>query len=173
MNLKFRPGKKEEYQQILVLHSRVFGRENEARMWQEIIGHETFIPELSLVAETDGRIVGHILFTDVKVMDGENIVHKSLVLALLGVDPKFQGKGLGSELVKFGLVEAQKQGFRSAIVLGPPAFFDKFGFKVCSEYDIRAPFDVEEDFFMVTELQKNGLATLAGIVLYPEPFYNL
>ena len=58
---------------------------------------EAFIPDLSLVAEVDGKIVGHIMFTRAKV--GEATV---LVLAPLSVLPEYQRKGIGSSLIKEG-----------------------------------------------------------------------
>ncbi len=58
---------------------------------------EAYIPELSLVAEIDGSIVGHIMFTRAKVGD-ESV----LALAPLSVLPEYQNKGIGKALISAG-----------------------------------------------------------------------
>lgn len=84
---------------------------------------EAFIPELSLVAELDGKIVGHILFTRAAV--GNNTV---LVLAPLSVIPAYQRKGVGISLIREGHKIANESGYEYSIVLGSQYYYSKAGY---------------------------------------------
>ena len=73
---------------------------------------EAYLPELSLVAEVDGTVVGHVLFTEAKV--GEQ---KVLALAPLSVLPEYQRKGIGTALVKEGHRIGKELGYSYSVVL--------------------------------------------------------
>ena len=78
---------------------------------------DTFIPELSLVAELDGEIVGHIMLTKL-LIENEGSKYDSLALAPVSVVPEHQNKGIGSKLISESLKIAKEIGFKSVIVLG-------------------------------------------------------
>ncbi|GAL84666.1 N-acetyltransferase GCN5 [Sporocytophaga myxococcoides] len=129
---------------------------------------EAFVPQLSLIAESDNQIVGHILFTKVKI-EG-NITKESLALAPLSVLPKVQNHGIGSRLMKYGLEKAKELDFESVIVLGHPKYYKKFGFVDASRWNIKCPFDVPNEVFMALQLKENALNDAAGMVQYPGVF---
>lgn len=123
-----------------------------------------FIPELSLVAVEDGKIVGHILFTRA-VAGGVEV----LALAPLSVLPQYQNRGIGQSLIKRGHIIAQKMGYRYAVVLGHKKYYPKSGYVPASQYGIQAPFEVEDESFMAICL--NGTAgKLNGVMEYDETF---
>lgn len=100
---------------------------------------DAFIPELSLVAlDQDKDIVGHILLSKIKIIDGDNAVD-SLALAPVSVAPENQKKGIGSQLIRAALKKAIELGYRSVIVLGHKDYYPKFGFKPASLWNIKAP----------------------------------
>ena len=86
---------------------------------------ESFIPELSLIAESNGTIIGHIMFTKAKV--GNDIV---LVLAPLSVHPNYQRQGVGASLIKAG-------------------------HKIAAEFGIEVPKGIPSANFMGIQLQEN------------------
>lgn len=88
----------------------------------------------------------------------------------MSVLPDFQNKGIGSQLVREGLEAAKKLGHRSVIVLGHDKFYPCFGFITASKFNIKAPFDVADEVFMVIELATDGLKSISGIVEYPKEF---
>lgn len=119
-----------------------------------------FVPELSLVAELYGKIVGHILFT--KVMVGNS---RQLALAPIA----FQKQGIGSLLINSGHTIAKKFGFEYSIVLGYPKYYSRFDYKPSTEFGIICPFDIPEEYFMAKNLQ--GKETfLNAKVEYPKEF---
>lgn len=135
---------------------------------QRLRESESFIPEVSLVAEIEGEIVGHILFTKIIII-GEKI-WDSISLAPVSVLPKHQRKGIGGELILKGLEIVKHLGFESVIVLGHEEYYPKFGFQKASSWSIKCPFDVPEGAFMAIELKPGALTHVVGTVEYPKEF---
>jgi len=138
---------------------------NEHILVEKLRKSDAFIPELSLVAEYNGKIIGYILFT--KIIIGK---HTLLSLAPLAVLPEFQNAGVGSELIKKGHEIAKKIGFIGVILLGYPTYYSRFGYLPSTKWDIKAPFDLPEEYFMAIELEKDSLKAVKGIVQYPKEF---
>ena len=130
-----------------------------------------FIPELSLVAEIDNKIVGHILFTKINIESNKGSF-ESLALAPLSVLLDYQNKGVGKALMNYGLEVAKNLGYESVVVLGHENYYPKFGFKKASEFDIKPPFEVPDEAFMALELNENGLKNVSGIVKYSNAFFE-
>nr|WP_317333165.1 N-acetyltransferase [uncultured Romboutsia sp.] len=130
-----------------------------------------FIPELSLVGEIDNKIVAHILFTKINIVSNEESF-ESLALAPLSVLPDYQNKGIGRSLINYGLEVAKNLGYESVVVLGHENYYPKFGFKKASEFDIKPPFEVDDEAFMALELKENGLKNVSGIVKYSNAFFE-
>lgn len=169
MNVIIRTEKLEDYASVYEINKLAFNRNEEANMVNELRSCESFIPELSLVAELNGEIVGHILFTKVKISDNTDF-HQSLSLAPVCVKPEHQKKHIGARLILSGLDKAKELGFQSVIVLGNDKYYPKFGFEPAKKWNIFPPFEVPSSYFMARELQKNALKKVKGVVLYPEPF---
>ena len=130
---------------------------------------DAFIPELSLVAELDGEIVGHIMLTKLLIENGGS-KYDSLALAPVSVVPEHQNKGIGSELISESLKIAKELGFKSVIVLGHDKYYPRFGFKPASTWGIKAPFDVPDEAFMALELEDGSLEDISGTVVYSKEF---
>jgi putative acetyltransferase len=81
---------------------------------------------VSLVAEAEGRIVGHVAFSPIRISPA---VAGWFGLGPLAVHPSFQSLGIGSELVTRGLSELTAIGAMGCVVFGNPAYYGRFGFK--------------------------------------------
>ena len=125
---------------------------------------KNFIPELSLVAIEDNKIVGYILFTKVKIGDYEEVA-----LAPLAVLPEFQKKGIGGSLIKKGHEIAKKLGYHYSIVLGSEKYYPKFGYVPAIKYGIEAQFQVDSENFMAVKLN-DSIMEIKGIVEYAKEF---
>ena len=169
MNITIRIENEKDYINIGEINNLAFKQKNEAFLIEELRKTKDFISELSLVAELEGKIVGHILFYPVKIKDRE-IDYVTLSLAPMCVHPNYQRKGIGSKLVREGLKRAREKGYGSVIVIGYPEYYPRFGFSKASMFDIKAPFDVPDNAFMALELVENALEDVKGIVEYPKPF---
>ncbi len=102
-----------------------FGTTTEAALVRSMREREELISDLTLVAEIDGRIVGHIAFSEV-TLDGH--AARGLGLAPVAVSPDVQKAGIGSLLISTALEAAEHNGWQWVVVLGDPAYYPKFGF---------------------------------------------
>lgn len=125
---------------------------------------EAYIPQLSLVAERDGKLVGHILFTKAAVED--TVV---LALAPLSVLPEYQRQGVGTALVREGHRLATELGYGWSIVLGSETYYPRLGYLPADTFGIQAPFDVPRENFMARKLSQNA-PKLHGVVRYAKEF---
>lgn len=162
---------KNDYKQVFNLNFSAFeNRDDEAKLVESIRFSDGFIPELSLVAEEQGEIVGHVLFSKAKIIrDGAET--EVLVLAPIAVDPTVQKKGIGSNLIEEGLKRATNLGYGLVLLIGHPNYYPKFGFQPARQYGIElTQFKVPDDVFMVCELIEGELQQTNGELRYPSPF---
>lgn len=157
---------------VYKVNEAAFEQENESRLVDMLRKSDVFIPELSLVAELDGQIIGHILFTKLKIIEKNSITHHTISLAPMSVLPAYQNFGIGSALVKEGLEMAKSIGFESVIVLGHDKYYPRFGFQPASKWNITCPYEVPDEVFMALELVPGALTNISGEVEYPEEFDN-
>lgn len=120
---------------------------------------------MSLVAEVDGEIVGHILLTKAKVGSKE-----VLALAPLAVAPKWHGKGVGSKLVLESHRIAKELGYMGIALLGDPNYYTRFGYLKSESFGITCPFEVPSEFYMAIELFENSLNDVEGTVKHSPAF---
>jgi putative acetyltransferase len=125
-------------------------------------------PVVSLVADDNGTIVGHIMFTPVSLSGHPGL--KVMGLAPMAVAPEHQCKGIGSALVRAGLEQCRQLGFVAVVVLGHPEYYPRFGFSRSTRFGISSEYDVPEDVFMATELQTGALSGKAGTIKYHSAF---
>jgi putative acetyltransferase len=166
------PETKTDYVKITKINDLAFGQKNEGRLVKKLRKNDSFIPDLSLVAEVDGKAAGHILFFPIRIIDDRS-EYESLALAPMAVRPSHQRKGIGSELVRKGIEMCRLKGFMSIIVLGHPEFYPRFGFQPAGKWGITAPFDVPYEAFMALELVGGGLKDIRGMVSYPDEFLDV
>lgn len=127
-------------------------------------------PHISLVAALDDRVVGHIFFSPVSI-ESEGRAFTAMGLAPLAVLPEYQGKGIGSQLVREGLKECLSLGHNVVVVLGHPHYYPRFGFAAARAKGITCEYDVPDEHFMVAELEPGALAGRKGLVKY-HPAFN-
>jgi putative acetyltransferase len=153
---------------IQQVNSLAFAQEDEGRL-VDALRAGGFV-RVSLVAEVEGQIVGHILFSDLPIISADRIV-PALALAPMAVLPDHQRKGIGSQLVRQGLETCREQGHKIVIVLGHPHFYLRFGFSSELALPLDSPFSSEA--WMAVELAPGALAGISGTVQYPPPFLAL
>ena len=169
MKIEIRHETIRDYLGIKNVNDLAFGQVNEGLLIEKLRLNSYFIDKLSIVAEFENRIVGHILFFPIKV-HGDLKDYDSLALAPVSVIPDLQNKGIGGQLIVKGLDIAKGLGFKSVIVLGHKDYYPRFGFIPASKWRIKSPFDSPDEAFMALELIKDGLKDVSGIIEYPKEF---
>ena len=175
-NITIRQEQHEDYPIVFKLIERTFkdmemADHTEQFLVQRLRNSPAFVPELSLVAENGNEIVGHILLTKILIKHrGEE--HQSLALAPVTVDPGFQKQGIGKMLIEEAHQRAKDLGFKSVVLLGHANYYPKFGYRKASEFGIKLPFDVADEYCMAIELTSNGLMGVQGLVEYPKEFFE-
>ena len=129
---------------------------------------DTTLSLISLVAEDEGEIVGHLLFSPVTLTGHPEL--KLAGLAPMAVIPSRQNSGIGSALVRAGLAMCREQGYDAIVVLGHPRYYPRFGFIPSVSFGIRSEEDVPDDVFMVLELKKGILAEVQGMIKFHPAF---
>jgi predicted N-acetyltransferase YhbS len=132
---------------------------------------KAFIPELSLVAENNQQIIGHILLTRITIKNELREVN-ALALAPVSVIPEYQGRGIGSQLIQEAHLIAKALGHESIVLLGHQDYYPRFGYELTSKYNVRLPFEAPEVNCMILDLQGTGLKNTSGLVVYDPAFFE-
>jgi len=153
---------------IRIVNERAFGSSSEADIVDAL--RRNGKATISLVAEDEGCVVGHILFSPVTVETGEREL-AGLGLAPVAVLPEFQNRGVGSSLVEQGIERCREAGHSFVVVLGHPHYYPRFGFTPASRFGIKCEYDVADENFMAMELREGALQNQAGMARY-QPEFN-
>lgn len=93
--------------------------------------HEDFLPELDLVIEVDGEIIGNIMYTKAKLIDEEGHEKEILTFGPVCILPEYQRKGYGKKLMEYSFEKATALGYDMIVIFGDPANYVSRGFKSC------------------------------------------
>ena len=126
---------------------------------------------ISLVAEENFAVVGHIMFSPVKLSGHSELL--IMGLAPMAVTPEHQRNGIGSALVRAGLEQCKELGCGAVVVLGHPEFYPRFGFSPSASFDISCEYEVPEEVFMILQLQSGFLDGVSGKVEYHSAFSSV
>jgi len=159
----------EDIDGIFEVNSQAFAQDGEARLVNALRDDGDYLQELSLVAVSGDRIIGHILFPPITIVS-DTAETPALALATLSVHQDFQCLGIGTALIEEGLKECQRLGHRIVIVVGHPSYYPKFGFTVARDFGINAPFPCPDEAFMALPLTSGALDGISGRVRYPLAF---
>jgi putative acetyltransferase len=138
----------------------------EADLVERLRAQAEFGPTISLVATRDDALVGHVLFSGVRIVEHPRI--RACALAPLGVSPSLQRQGIGSALVEQGLSACRSAGYRAAFVQGSRAYYARFGFAPIDQYHLHTVFLSDHD--MALALEEGALDSVSGQVDYPPPW---
>ena len=153
---------------IRAINDEAFEQEGEGRLVDAL--READALTLSLVAEQDSRVVGHIAFSPVTIETGSGIV-PAIGLAPMSVVKTLQRIGVGSALVREALKRIADAGHTAVIVLGHADYYPKFGFRPASQFGLHSEYEVPDEIFMAKELVNGALNGVSGLVKY-HPTFN-
>lgn len=162
-----RPEEPADWAGVFEVENRAFERPDEARLVDALRANDRII--LSLVAMQEDQIVGHVLFSPAVVVSPAAEV-PAVALGPVAVLPKYQGQGIGSQLISTGLRACRDRGHRRVIVLGHSAYYPRFGFVPASTYGVTSQYNVPDEVFMALALVPDGWAGITGEARYSPEF---
>lgn len=173
-NIIIRKETKEDYYATELMTLRAFWNLhgpgcNEHYLVNRLRCAKEYLPELSRVAELDGKIVGAIFYSKAKVVDGDR-EHEVLTFGPLAVEPTCFSTGIGSLLLKETLPLAKEAGYKGIVICGEPEYYPKHGFVTCDHFDIHHPAFGNSDAFMAFPLNE-GFEEIHGY-FYEASFFE-
>lgn len=131
---------------------------NEHYLVHILRGHKDFIPELDLIAELDGRVIGNIMYTKSALVD-ENGAEKDIItFGPVSITPEFQRMGYGKRLIEYSLEKAAEMGHEAVVIFGSPANYIPCGFKSCKKYNVSLTDGTYPCAMLVKELKQDALS---------------
>ena len=150
---------------VRLIHEAAFERPDEADLIDRLRREGAIL--LSLVAEVEKQLVGHILFSRMWI-DSESGSRAAVALAPVAVLPSHQGKGIGGKLIQSGMDRLRDGGESIVLVLGHPEYYSRFGFSTGKARGLKSPFPPHA--YMAAELRKDALTGICGTVRYADAF---
>jgi putative acetyltransferase len=150
---------------VFRVEADAFGREKNARLVDALRANGKVL--LALVAELDGEVVGHILFTPMTI-ESPGGSHAAVCLGPLAVATAHQRQGIGGKLIEAGLAELRAAGHGAVFLQGHPSYYPRFGFRPAREFDTH--YEDDRDAFMALELYPDALDNVSGNVKYAPEF---
>ena len=164
--INIRGERKEDFEGVRRVNEAAFGQPAEADLVDTLRSGGAVT--VSLVAEVEGQIGGHLFFSPVTVQGADDL--KAVGLGPMAVLPEHQRRGIGSLLIKQGLEYCRRAGIQEVVVLGHPDYYPRFGFRRASAWGLRCEFDAPDEAFLAIELTPNALSGRAGMVGYHPAF---
>jgi putative acetyltransferase len=158
-----RPEQPGDVATIHAVHAASFPTDLESRLVDLLRRADRLL--VSLVAEVDGAVVGHIAFSPVTAASGA----AGVGLAPVAVTEPHRRRGIAAALVRAGLEACRADGFGWAVVMGEPAYYSRFGFRPASKFGLSDEYGGGQAFQAI-ELLAGALPVGAGLVRYAPEF---
>ena len=169
MSIQIRSETDNDKTAVYDINAVAFATETEAKLVDAL--RESASEYISQVAVEGQNVVGHIMFTPVTLEPFEDL--RLMGLAPMAVSPSLQCGGIGSELVKTGLLRCTESDVGAVAVLGHPQYYPRFGFRPASQWGIKSEYEVPEEVFMMMELSPGYLQGYQGIIRYDAAFADI
>ena len=133
-----------------------------------------FVPELDLVMERDGRIIGQNMFMKTVILADDGRVIPVLTMGPIGITPALQRRGFGKALLDYSLGKAAALGYGAVLFEGNIGFYGKSGFAYAAGFGIRyhdLPEGADASFFLCKELIPGYLQGVTGVYQTPPGYY--
>ena len=183
MPITIRPERPEDIDAISRVTAAAFGRDLEARIVTRTRASDNFVPELSLIAEENGEIVGHVMVSYATLMphpsgwgrepsasEEQPKPRRILILGPISVDPPRQNDGIGGALMRRAIEVADAMGEPAIVLVGHPTYYPRFGFESARALGIEPPSPEIPDAPWMARKLSHYDPSFRGRVVSPPPF---
>lgn len=164
--MRIRPARPEDRAAVLAVETAAFSTPAEAELVADLLDDPTAVPVVSLLAEADGKAIGHILFTRATV-SGDGTAPPASILAPLAVVPEAQRRGVGQALIEAGIEALGALDVSLVFVLGHIGYYPRAGFRPALPFGLDPPYGIDpavSDAWMVREIRPGTLGSARGTV---------
>jgi putative acetyltransferase len=170
-DVTFRLERPDEVDEVDAMVIETFGEEKVRGMLRDLRASDAWIDGLSFVADLDGDVVGHVLFTR-SLLDAPRRLVDVLVLSPLAVRSDVQGRGIGSDLVRHGLEQVRIRPEPAVFLEGSPGYYPRFGFVPGSGLGFRrSSLRIPDPAFQVVTLPSYE-SWMTGTLVYADAFWR-
>ena len=167
MNIIIRKETKEDFYNTELMVMRAFFNMYRPGCNEHLLVHKLreapeYVPECSLVAELDGRIVGCVYVSKANVTDSDGQSHEVATVGPVAAEPTLCYRGIGTKLMEAVIPLIKEAGFKGIVMCGEPEYYPRFGFVTCDRFDIRHSAFGNSDAFMALPLNE-GFEEIHGI----------
>ncbi|MBI4332795.1 MAG: N-acetyltransferase [Chloroflexi bacterium] len=175
MNMIIRNEKEKDYRAVEELTREAFWNLYVPGCEEHFILHNLrnsidFIPELDFIAETEGRITGHIVCSRGIIKDKQGREKEVISFGPVSVLPAFQKQGIGSALISHTINIARAMGYPAICIYGDPRYYSRFGFRCAEKYEIKTADDKFAVALQVLELKQGVLNNMPGRFIESDAF---
>ncbi len=172
--------KKEEYREVENLTREAFWNVYRPGCYEHFLLHtfrddEAFVPELDLVMEKDGILIGHIMFVRSEIVKDDGTKVPIMTFGPISIAPEYQRQGYGKALLDTAMEKAKDMGAGALAITGNINFYGKSGFVLASSKGIRYtdadPEDEVVPYFLIRELEDNFLDGITGTYKDPDGYF--
>jgi predicted N-acetyltransferase YhbS len=144
---------------------------SEHKLVRKLRRSKAYIPDLSLIAQYRGQIIGHILISKIEVVDLEQSF-EGLSLAPISVSPEYQNNGIGTQLIVRVHEVANTLGYGFIVLIGHKEYYPRLGYQEAKHIGVEFPFEAPSEHCMILELNSGNLPEIQGTVKYPKEFFE-
>lgn len=167
MKIELRQEKPADYQETENLTREAFWNQYAPGCSEHYILHvmrncPAFVPELDIVAEADGKIVGNVIYTKAVIAGDDGKKYEVLCLGPISVLPEYQRKGIGRKMIEDTQKQAKEMGFRAVLLCGDPKLYSRMGFVPAETFGIRTGENKYMAALQAFELYEGALSGAKG-----------
>lgn len=129
-----------------------------------------FIPELSLVLEKGGKIIGHVMYVHSVLRGDDGNTLPAMTFGPISIAPEYQRQGYGKKLLSFSMAKAREMGAGVLAITGNIQVYGSSGFVMGKTLGVRYEEDPEATYFLVAQLQPHYLDDFSGTFKDPEGY---
>ena len=134
-------------------------------------GRPDFVPELDLVMEVEGKLVGHVMYVRSAIQTDDGRTVPIMTFGPISIAPEYKRRGYGTILLRCSMEKAKEMGAQALAITGNIDFYGKSGFVVSKTTGVRYEDDPDADYFLIAELEQGFLDGISGTYKDPAGYF--